>query len=79
MTKPSSLHYWQKIEIQLIFCEPANSNIAGLNRQVIWRRDTIMLTQLQKQEFYRNGFIKVADVIPRQMVDATRQSINHSI
>ena len=38
-----------------------------------------MLTKLQKQEFYRNGFIKVADVIPRQMMDAARQSINHSI
>ena len=38
-----------------------------------------MLTQLQKQEFYRNGFIKVAGVGPRLMVDAARQSINHSI
>jgi hypothetical protein len=38
-----------------------------------------MLTKLQKQEFYRNGFTKVANVIPRQMVDAARQSINHSI
>ena len=38
-----------------------------------------MLTQLQKQEFYRNGFITVAGVIPRLMVDAARQSINHSI
>ena len=38
-----------------------------------------MLTQLQKQEFHRNGFIKVAGVVPRLMVDAARQSINHSI
>ena len=38
-----------------------------------------MLTQLQKQEFYRNGFIKVAGVVPRLMVDAARQAINHSI
>ena len=38
-----------------------------------------MLTQLQKQEFYRNGFTKVAGVVPRLMVDAARQAINHSI
>ncbi|SVB03029.1 uncharacterized protein METZ01_LOCUS155883, partial [marine metagenome] len=38
-----------------------------------------MLTQSQKQEFYRNGFLKVAGVVPRLMVDAARQSINHSI
>ena len=34
---------------------------------------------MQKQEFYRNGFIKVAGVVPRLMVDAARQAINHSI
>ena len=34
---------------------------------------------MQKQEFYRNGFIEVAGVVPRLMVDAARQSINHSI
>ena len=38
-----------------------------------------MLTKLQKQEFCRNGFIKVAGVVPRLMVDAARQAINHSI
>ena len=38
-----------------------------------------MLTQSQKKEFCRNGFLKVAGVVPQLMVDAARQTINHSI
>ncbi len=38
-----------------------------------------MLTQKQKLDFYENGYIKVAGVVPKLMVDSARKLINHSI
>ena len=38
-----------------------------------------MLTRKQKLDFYENGFISIPGVVPRLMVDAARQAINHSI
>ncbi len=38
-----------------------------------------MLTRKQKIHFYENGYISIPGVVPRLMVDAARQSINHSI
>jgi len=38
-----------------------------------------MLTRKQKLAFYENGYITVPGVVPKLMVDAARQAINHSI
>ncbi len=38
-----------------------------------------MLTQKQKLDFYKNGYITIPGVVPQLMVDAARQAINHSI
>lgn len=38
-----------------------------------------MLSRKQKLEFYENGYISIPGVVPRLMIDAARQAINHSI
>jgi hypothetical protein len=38
-----------------------------------------MLTTVQKREFYDRGYIVIRGAIPRVMVNAARQAINHSI
>ena len=37
------------------------------------------LTYEQKQEIFRNGFVKVPGVVPQVMVDAALRSINNSV
>src|SRR5437879_6105505 len=37
------------------------------------------LTPRQKREFYEQGYLKLAGVVPRVMVDAARHAMNHSI
>lgn len=38
-----------------------------------------MLTRRQKLHFHEHGYVKVPGVVPRLMVDAARQAINHSV
>ena len=38
-----------------------------------------MLTRKQKLDFHENGYITIPGAVPRLMVDAARQAINHSI
>ena len=37
------------------------------------------LTYAQKEQIYEQGFVKVAGVVPRVMVEAALRAINHSI
>jgi hypothetical protein len=38
-----------------------------------------MLTRRQKRHFYEEGYVVVPGAVPRLMVDAARQAINHSV
>jgi hypothetical protein len=38
-----------------------------------------MLTRRQKQHFYEQGYVVARGAVPRMMVDAARQAINHSV
>ncbi|MBT4501253.1 MAG: hypothetical protein HOC74_26215 [Gemmatimonadetes bacterium] len=38
-----------------------------------------MLTQKQKQMFYREGYVKLSGAVPQLMVERARKAINHSI
>ena len=37
------------------------------------------LTYAQKQEIFKNGFVKVPGVVPQVMVEAALRSINNSV
>lgn len=38
-----------------------------------------MLTSSQVESFYEDGYIKIPGAVPKEMVDAARKAINHSI
>ncbi len=39
----------------------------------------MMLTRAQKRQFVEEGYLKIPGVVPKVLVDAARQAVNHSI